>query len=442
MTPSARTRRPREADARTAALDLLSAVLDRRRPLDEVLDEHAGLAALDSRDRAFARLIVATTLRRLGEIDALIGDCLARPLPARAPEVRQILRLSVAQLVLLDVPAHAAVDRGVDLVRGPRLAPYRGLVNAVLRRLAGEGAKRRAGLDAARLNTPDWLWRSWSLTYGELTCRAIAEAHLVEAPLDITVKGDAASWADRLEANPLPTGTLRRAPGGTVSELAGFAEGAWWVQDAAAALPARLLLGALSGGAVGKRVIDLCAAPGGKTAQLAQAGAEVTAVERSAKRLRRLKENLARLRLAAHLVEADVTEWRPDVPADAVLLDVPCSATGTVRRHPDVAHLKTPSNIESLAAAQQRLLAAAADMVRPGGVLVYCACSLAPEEGPARIKAFLEAGATFAPVPVAAEEVAGLSETLTEAGELRTLPYHLGSLGGMDGFFAARLRRL
>ncbi|MEO5335299.1 MAG: MFS transporter [Magnetospirillum sp. WYHS-4] len=415
--------------ARAAALDLLAAVLDRHRPLDESLDSHRGLAALSTRDRGFARLLVATVLRRLGQIDALIAGCLDKPLPAKAAGARDILRLGVAQLLFLDVPAHAALDTSVRLTAGDaRLGGFKALINAVLRRLQREGAALIAGQDAPCLNTPDWLWDSWVATYGEETTRHIADAHLAEAPLDITAKGDPAAWAAKLEADILPTGSLRRTAGGAVQDLPGFAEGAWWVQDAAAALPVRLL-----GDVAGRAVIDLCAAPGGKTAQLAAAGARVTAIDRSAPRLLRVRENLDRLHLDADLVAADGETWRPAAPADAVLLDAPCSATGTIRRHPDVARLKRPEDVAKMAQAQARLLAAAVEMVKPGGMIVYCSCSLQPDEGPAHLVPHLPVER----VRLRAEEVGGRYELLTPAGDLRTLPSQ-----GMDGFFAVRLRRL
>ncbi|MFQ5783949.1 MAG: RsmB/NOP family class I SAM-dependent RNA methyltransferase [Alphaproteobacteria bacterium] len=422
-------------DARACALDLLDAVLSRRTPFDEAIERHAGLARLAERDRAFARLLVATTLRRLGQIDALIDGCLARPLPAKAARARHALRLGACQLVFLATPPHAAVDATVALVRGRDMAPYRGLVNAVLRRIAGEGRARAAAQDAARLNTPDWLWRRWNAAYGEASARAIAAAHLAEPPLDLTVRDDAATWATRLAATLLPTGSLRRTLGGAVSALPGYAEGAWWVQDAAAALPVRLL-----GDVAGAAVLDLGAAPGGKTAQLAAVGARVTAVDR-APRLPRLEANLARLGLAAATVAADMTDWRPDQPAPFVLLDAPCSATGTIRRHPDVARLKRAADVARLAALQDRLLDAACAMLAPGGTLVYCVCSLEPEEGEDRIAALLARRSDFARAPVAAAEVGGLAEFVTAAGDLRTLPCHLAAFGGLDGFYAARLRR-
>ena len=421
--------------ARACALDLLEAVLGRRRPLDDAIADHPGLARLAARDRAFARLLVATTLRRLGEIDALLARRLDRPLPAKAPAVRNVLRLGACQIAFLGTPPHAAVDTMVALAAARAPPPFKGLVNAVLRRLARERPALPDAGDAARLNTPEWLWDSWRAAYGEATATAIAAVHLAEPPLDITVKADADLWAGRLEATVLPTGTLRRPIGGAVSELAGYGEGAWWVQDAAAALPARLL-----GEVAGETVLDLCAAPGGKTAQLAAAGARVVAVDREP-RLARLKENLARLRLGAKTVGADVAAWRPGAPAPFVLLDVPCTATGTIRRHPDIVHLKTAADIPRLVALQDRLLAAAADMLAPGGTLVYCACSLEPEEGPRRVEALLARYRRLARAPVAAAEVGGLAELVTAAGDLRTLPCHLAQFGGLDGFYAARLRR-
>ncbi len=434
---------PTKTDPRALALGLLGEVLSGGRPLDEALAGSTTLAQLERRDRAFLRRLLATSLRRLGQIDALIEHCLERPLKPKLAGVRDILRLGAAQLVFLETPAHAAVSTSVALTEGPRLSSHKGLINAVLRRLAREGAALSAAQDAARLNTPDWLWRSWSTAYGEAATRAIAEVHLLDPPLDISLKAgpdapaDAAGWAARLGAARLPTGSLRLPSGtGEIGALAGFDEGVWWVQDAAAALPARLL-----GPVAGKRVIDLCAAPGGKAAQLAAAGARVTALEQAPARMRRLGENLRRLGLAAELVTADAAAWRPQEPAEAVLLDAPCSATGTIRRHPDIPWLKQEGDLEGLTRLQDRLLAAAAEMVAPGGLLVYATCSLQPEEGPARIAALLAGGAPFERIPVRPEELDGLTDLVTPEGDLRTLPCHLGELGGLDGFYACRLRR-
>jgi 16S rRNA (cytosine967-C5)-methyltransferase len=422
-------------NARGLALDVLGAVFDRHRPLDEAFADHPDLNRLEPRDRALARNLTATVARRLGQIDDALARCLERPLTPKASRLENLFRLGACQLLFLETPPHAAVDTSVRLAADRGLGRYKGLVNAVLRRLGREAKALLAGQDAARLNTPDWLWSSWEATYGAETSRAIAEAHLKEARLDLTVKDDPEAWLACLDATLLPTGSLRRA-GGPVEAMAGFDVGAWWVQDAAAALPARLF-----GDIKGIHVIDLCAAPGGKTAQLAAAGARVSAVDRAPARLARVGANLERLGLAADRVEADATAWRPPELADAVLVDAPCSATGTLRRHPDVARLKKPADVTSLAALQTRLVLAAANMVRPGGLLVYCACSLQPEEGVAIVDAVRAAGAPLEPVPVDEHEIAGLDGLVDGSGHLRTLPNHWSDRGGIDGFFAARWRR-
>ena len=443
----------RGLEARAAALDLLGEVLERRRPLDEALQRHKRLSWLEPRDRAFARHLVATSLRRLGQLDAALAGLLERPLKPKLESLRQVLRLGLCQILFLGTPPHAAVDTSVRLAAKAGFAGHKGLVNAVLRRadreLRPRIAEQEASGEAARLNTPDWLWDALASAYGAETAKAIAEAHLAEPPLDLTLKDSATAedWARSLEAQVLPTGGLRLPSGqGDVAKLAGYTEGAWWVQDLAASLPARLLRPEAGQTPSDKTVVDLCAAPGGKTAQLAAAGAEVIAVDRDADRLKRVSENLERLGLAANTVAADAASWRPPEPIAAVLLDAPCSATGTLRRHPDIAWLKGPDEIPSLTALQDRLLAAAADMLAPGGRLVYAVCSLLPEEGPARIAALLEGAAPLARDPIAAAEiageVAGLGELITPEGDLRSLPSQLSELGGLDGFYVCRLRRL
>ncbi len=422
--------------AREVALGLLALVLRRRRALDEVIEESADLALLSTRDRAFARLLVATVLRRLGQIDDLIARCVSTPLPPRAAPVQDMLRLGVAQLLFLHTPPHAAVATTVDLAQSRGFHTHKGLVNAVLRRLAGDGATWVATQDAARLNTPPWLWDSWCGSYGDRAARAIAEAHLTEAALDISVIGDPALWAHRLEATILPTGTLRRMGGGGIVGMAGFDEGLWWVQDAAAAIPVRLF-----GPIAGRRIVDLCAAPGGKTAQLAAGGAVVTAIDRSPRRVQRLHANLERLSLKAETVSADAITWRPADAVDGVLLDAPCTATGAIRRHPDVPHLKTPDDVARLAAVQERLLAAAVEMLKPGGLLIYCTCSLEAAEGPDQIDRAIEKGLPVARVPVTADEVGGEAAFITPDGDVRTLPSYWSQYDGIDGFYAARLVR-
>jgi 16S rRNA (cytosine967-C5)-methyltransferase len=430
--------------ARLAAAGILDGVLRRNRPLDEQLDgthAHLGLAALSERDRALVRRIVATTLRRLGTLRHVLGRCLERGSPVEAPRVETALLIGAAQIFLLDVPDHAAVDLSVRIAQADRQAlHFAGLVNAVLRRLARDRSQLLADFDSLALDTPDWLMRRWIATYGPDTARAIAQVHSHEPSLDLTVKSEPQSWAARLGGRVLPTGSVRLNAHGAVPQLPGFADGAWWVQDAAAALPARLL-----GDVRGLRVADLCAAPGGKTAQLAAAGARVTAVDRSAPRLARLRENLARLKLDAESVVADVAEWDGG-PFDAVLLDAPCSSTGRIRRHPDIPWLKRAADVAQLAAVQARLIARAVGLVRPGGTIVYCVCSLEPEEGIDVVSALLARDPRLRRRPIAPADIGGVDEFLTPAGDLHTLPCHWPdpdpAMAGLDGFYAARLERL
>ncbi len=429
---------------RRLAAQVLIAVLDRRRPLDELLDPEkgiAGLAALSERDRALVRMLVATILRRLGTLRALIGALLESGLPKDAPSIEAALLIGAAQILFLKVPDHAAVDLSVRLAGEDRIGRrYTGFVNAVLRRLAREGRERLAKLDPAALDTPTWLLERWRRNYGAATAAAIAAAHAIESPLDLTVKRDGTLWAERLGGRLLPTGSVRVLAGGPVAVLPGFGAGEWWVQDTAASLPARLL-----GPVEGISVADLCAAPGGKTAQLAVAGARVVAVERSAARMERLAANLARLRLSAEMVVADATEWRAG-SFDAVLVDAPCSATGTIRRHPDVPWQKRPEDLVALTGLQVRLLDRAAELTRPGGLMVYATCSLEPDESELQIESFLARRPDFARSPVLPREVGGIEAFVSAAGDLRTLPCHLPDpdprMSGCDGFFAARLRRL
>ena len=351
-----------------------------------------------------------------------------------------LLRLGAAQLMFLETPPHAAVATAVDLAQAVGLGRGKGMANAVLRRLSREGAAILADQDVVRLNIPDWLRRRWVHAYGEEAVAAMAAQHMAEPPLDLTLKPgeDATQWAEALEAIVLPTGTLRRPVGGRIESLPGFAEGKWWVQDAAAALPV-LLFGEVNG----KTVFDLCAAPGGKTMQLTAGGATVTAIDRSASRIEIVRKNLERLTLSATLVTADALAWKPSdgALADCVLLDASCTATGTTRRHPDIPLTKTPQDLAQLSRLQGELLESATRLVRPGGVLVYCTCSLEPEEGEQQIARLLASHPEMARRPIEAGEVGGLNEAITKDGDLRTLPCHWGEQGGMDGFFAARLIR-
>jgi 16S rRNA (cytosine967-C5)-methyltransferase len=425
---------------RLLAADILEGVLRRRRALDDELEgsAQAGLAELADRDRALTRALVGTVLRRLGTLRHLIGLFTERGLPAKAPRVETALLLGAAQILFLNVPDHAAVDLAVQLARANKQAAhFTGLVNAVLRRLAREGAERLAALDTAMLDTPQWLMARWIAAYGEVAARAIALANSQEPALDLTVKSDPEHWAATLSGRVMPTGSVRLIGHGAVAALPGFAEGAWWVQDTAAALPARLL-----GDLAGKRVADLCAAPGGKAAQLIAAGAHLTAVDRAPARLARLRGNLDRLGFAAELVCADVGQWQAE-PFDAILLDPPCSSTGTIRRHPDVPWLKRAADVTALAALQRRLIAHAVTLTKPGGTIVYCTCSLEPEEGETIIADLLAREDGVRRAPITAAEVFGHDEFITQDGDLRTLPCYLPDpdprLSGLDGFYAARL---
>jgi 16S rRNA (cytosine967-C5)-methyltransferase len=444
--PSQRLARPSEVPglaARRIAADVLDGVLHKHRTLDDQLDgaaAHPGLKTLADRDRALMRRLVATILRRLGTLGHLLSRLLDRGIPSDAPRAQSALLIGAAQILWMDVPDHAAVDLSVRLVQSDRrAAKYAGLVNAVLRRCAREGKALVEEAGNEILDIPPWLQKRWIAHYGEARARAMALALAHEPSLDISVKSDATQWASRLHGESLPTGTVRTLLHGPVTQLPGFAEGEWWVQDAAAGLPARLF-----GDVKGKTIVDFCAAPGGKTAQLAHAGAHVIALDRSPARMARLRDNLARLHLDAETVVTDAIEWAGSPgTVDGVLIDAPCTSTGTIRRHPDVAWLRQEADIAALASLQKRLLQKAVQLLRPGGMLVYCTCSLEPEEGEAQISALLSAEPTLKRVAIAASEVGGLAELIDSNGDLRTLPCYLPHadprLAGLDGFYAARL---
>lgn len=405
---------------RDLAFDILCGVVEHRRMLETTLDRSN---LTDPRDRASGHRLAATVLRHMGSMTELLQPLLRREPPA---PVRCALLMGVAQLRHLETPPHAAVGTIVSLLRRRGLAPFAGLANAVLRRVARDGDELAEGLDEDRLDVPAWLWTAWGNR-----ARDIAAGLHREAPIDLTLRPGATAPEG---GEILPTGNFRFPPGTRVTELEGFEQGAFWVQDVAATMPARLL-----GIKPGETVIDLCAAPGGKTAQLAVAGAEVTAVEREETRARRLRQNLDRLGLDAKLVVADALVWQPEEKVDAVLLDAPCSATGTLRRHPDVLWVKRPRDVLALAKDQDRLIDAAGAMLKPGGVLLYAVCSLQDEEGPQRVAAALKRGWVLE--PFTAEELAQMPEALTKQGTFRTHPGMWAERGGMDGFFAARLRK-
>lgn len=426
--------------ARKAALGILQQVFQQRHTLDQALDESRAFSALNQRDRAFVRMLVTTVIRRLGQIDDLIRRSLSRPdQPMNPPILEYILRLGVAQLIFMNIPDHAAVNTSVLLAESEGHGRIKGFVNALMRRIAAEGKDWTTRQDVARLNTPEWLLKIWIEDFGLKNAIDIAHANLHEAPLDISLKrpASAGSMAEMLDATILPTGSLRLQHSKMVTELAGFDDGLWWVQDAAAAIPVKLFGERIAG----QVVVDLCAAPGGKTAQLASMGAQVVAVDRSAKRLQRLQDNMKRLGLSDRVRTdvADAAVWKSREPVPFILLDAPCSATGTVRRNPDVIWMKTPADIHSLVELQARLLEGAVKMLASGGTLVYCTCSLQKEECEYQIERLLENHPEISREPVHVHELGGLSEIITPRGDVRILPSHLSAIGGMDGFFASRL---
>ncbi len=446
---SAKTKKPAAKDphalgARRLSQTVLDDVLEKKRPLDAALEERLSKAAganMSGRDRAFARAIATTTLRRMGQIDDIIRRFTKKgKLPSRSRAALAILRAGIAELVFLDVPPHAALDSANRLTARHTVARhFRPLINAVMRQVAENKQGAVDGQDIYALNIPKWLRQRWEAAYGATTAQAIGEACLQPPPLDLSLKSSDQidQWQDRLSAQKLANHSLRLKQAGQVEQLPGFEDGAWWAQDAAATLPVMLFGDTVKG----QTVIDLCAAPGGKTAQLAALGANVVAVDRSAGRLKRVRENLDRLGLSAAIVEANVLSWQPSEPAPFVLLDAPCSATGTIRRHPDILRAKSDKDIDSAAEIQTKMLTHAAGFVAPGGTLVFCTCSLEPEEGPDQVARFLASHSDFERAPLTADEVFGQEDFITADGDLRTLPCHWDTLGGLDGFYAARLKR-
>ncbi|MES2728654.1 MAG: 16S rRNA (cytosine(967)-C(5))-methyltransferase RsmB [Pseudomonadota bacterium] len=435
---------PDALQSRYVALTLLGQCLDQQKPLDQLLDNDTALLRLDSRDRAFVRAIVLTALRHLGQVDDIIRRSVERPDQKIQPaHLHHLLRVAVTQLVFLDVPPHAAVNTAVDICDRLGLMRLKGFVNAILRRVAQSGKAITGTQDAARLNTPSWLLESWIKTYGLQVAIKTCEANMIEPDLDLTIRDQSqlAYWAETLGAQILPNGTLRRYDGGAVPDFPGFSAGTWWVQEAAASLAAPLLKPQ-----AGDVILDMCAAPGGKAAQLAASGATVVAMDRSASRMRLLRDNMARLGLEELVTQtiADAATWRAAHQAQftKILIDAPCSATGTLRRQPDTAWLKLPQDVDRLAAVQARILENAVALLAPGGTLVYCTCSLQAAEGEDQIAALLAKDKTMIRVPIQPEEVPGLTDALNVNRELRIMPWMWPDLGGVDGFFISRLRKL
>ncbi len=435
-------------ETRNVAVSILHDVLKQKKPLDDVLAYHAAkepMASMQARDRGFVRALAATSLRNLGAIEFLLARFISKGFPRKSGTLKEILISGTAQLLFLDTPPHAAISSAVDQARfHKRTNAYTNMTNAVLRRVQREGKELLEKQDLAQLNTPKWLQKRWQKSYGDEIAMQIMQAHGHEAGLDLSVKQDHAQWAEKLQATVLPTNSLRLANSGLISELEGYQEGTWWVQDISASLPAKLL-----GDLQGKHIADFCAAPGGKTAQLIAYGADVTALDSSAKRLKRLEENLERLDMKATIVCDDACKWHTNRLFDAIIIDAPCSATGTIRRHPDLPWLKEEQDMRDLVALQRGILRNALNQLKPGGTLLYGTCSLEPEEGEGQIKQFLEDFPTLQILPFKDEELDGQSAWITKEGFLRTLPHYLphsDSLPetipqGMDGFFAARLKK-
>lgn len=428
-------------NARRVAVRTLMAVTLKARPFDIAIDEMAAAAKLSSRDRSFAFNLVMLSLRQLGVLRHILSILLDRGLPKNATWTEAALVTGLAQILFLRTADHAAVNETVALIKSlsGKESGFSGLVNAVLR----QAIKRRDSLlkEVANLpekNLPDWLQQSWSKAYGHETMQAIARSLASNPPLDVSLKTglDRDEWAKVLDAKTLPTGSLRRASG-DVPSLPGYSDGHWWVQDMAAAIPATLL-----GDIDGKHVLDLCAAPGGKTMQLAARGAKVTSVDRNKNRLKRLHANLKRTKLSADVITADAAAFEPTSPVDHILLDAPCSATGTLRRNPDVIWNKQPQDVQKLSALQARILQHAFELLPAGGTLVYCVCSLESAEGPDQIEAFLADTMHARRTPLSPADVGGVNELITPHGDLLCLPSIMSDEGGMDGFYAARLTKV
>lgn len=429
--------------ARRVALSLLDNVISKKQSLDNSIERSDDFLSLSSRDKAFVRMMTATTLRRLGQIDLLLEKALDREGSIRNPILHHILRLGVCQILFMEVPDHATLNTAVRIAQEQGLSGQKGFVNGVLRTITRIGKEWLEKQDPARINTPEWLLKIWIEDYGMRAAGEIANANLAQAPLDITVKNPEkrAFWGNTFKASELSTHSLRLHAAGNVQELEGFEQGEWWVQDASAALPAQLF-----GPLEGTTVIDLCAAPGGKTMQLAAQGAHVLALDRSSQRLKKLESNVKRMNLESNVttVIADAGQWKPqdDGAPQRILLDAPCSATGTIRRHPDVLHLKTQSDLERLVTLQERLLHNAANMLGVGGILLYCTCSLQKVEGEYQIEKLLQSRNDFKRVAIQEEEIGNYSDLINENGDLRILPYHLATHGGMDGFYISRLTKI
>ena len=428
---------PRDTNSlisRRVAAFAVKEVLENHNPLEQVLSGQSDYNSLEARDRAFARLIAATTFRRMGQIDAALKP-FVRQRPTKL--VYAALQTAAAQILYLGTPAHAAVGETVAMLKSRGSSKgFANMANAVLRNVVDKGPNL-AGAQPPKVNIPGWIRGEWERAYGRQAGRKMSAQLMKDPVLDVSVKANASDWAVKIGGEAIAAQSVRLGKIGDVTALEGFDAGDWWAQDVAASLPVQLL-----GDVKGLRVLDMCAAPGGKTMQLAAKGAIVTALDKSEGRLERVKENLDRTKLSAEIICADALEWAPEGDLyDIVLLDAPCSATGTFRRHPDVLYNRSPKDVANLVRLQDKLLAKAAEFVRPGGTLLYCTCSLMPKEGQPRVDTFLQNLPDFRLIPILNVPSLALPQEAFSEGSLRSLPYYLEDKGGMDGFFIARLER-
>jgi len=427
---------PDSVKARRCAALAVMDVSANGKALELALAETEDYAGLEARDRAFARAIAATVFRRSGQIKAVL-----KPFVRKKPTalVQAVLQTAVAQIVFMDVPPHAAVGETVEVLKSRKTTQgFANFANAVLRKVVEEG-KRTAAATPPKANIPGWIRGEWERSYGKIPMTKIAVQLIKDPGLDLTVTEKREDLAKATGGTPVGRQSLRLKSIGDVTALPGFEAGTWWAQDLAAAQPAQILMSQFED-VKGLRALDLCAAPGGKTMQLAAAGMDVTAVDKSGGRLKRLEENLKRTNLNAKVVQKDALEFEAE-PFPAVLLDAPCSATGTFRRHPDVLHNRSPKSVADLVRLQDKLLPKAAALTAPGGVLVYAVCSLQPDEGLPRVLKFLETMPDFRLIPIPALPGLDLPSDRFEGGVVRTLPSDMPKSGGLDGFFIAALRR-
>jgi len=450
------SRNTKPEPSRLTALAAFEAVMTAGRTLDDCLEQSADYQNLEPRDRRFCRRLVTTALRHHGEAMLALRHYVPRPPKGRQQIASLILQLALTELIWLDGPSHAVVDQAVRLIRARDQKHLHGLINASLRRCAddiqnGKGFKTNAKAGASA-NCPEWLKTLLIGDWGSDQADQIMTMLMMPPPLDLSVMGDQQNWASRLGGVALPQGSIRLNEGAPQT-LDGYAEGQWWVQDAAAAMPAQLM-----GDVKGKHIIDACAAPGGKTAQLIAGGAKVTALDLSEKRLERLQSNLDRLSMTADVVAADVLDWSPPAPVDGVLIDAPCSATGTIRRRPDILTRKKSPHIRALTELQLKMIRHAANWLKPGGVLVFATCSLLRAEGEDLVK-IIQSDSGLVPFPIDAAEYTGFvpfpakgDNTSPQSDDadhaLRFMPNALtmlqedGMTQGNDGFFMARFKRI